>query len=367
MHQSLKLTAVLGVLALLTSCKTSPSSQMGEILITGGEGFSLEEYPHYMAFIKVHSKTPPATSWCSGVRVAPQFIITTATCLYPELTPREALKQKSHHITSVQYVSHITNDSRRERVKVHSIASSEILSVDIYPGYMMDVIDGSIKLHDLVLISTFTKGSDTTSSFIELASTNLHDIDQVVVYGFGKSIHDSNLSSSTHNRFRRTLATKNPDYFAKLLSKLDSPKMVSTLGQLAASEKKQTHKQLTQSISHLNQVFEDPETSTFMVTTKRKSITTIEKPGICPEDQGGAVITRTSGKDQLVGIVGSYQSNLDHSSTTGIYIDSNLLAKAMEPFFCYPHSQALFLPPYHKWIKSTMARRLKDITPDDSR
>lgn len=357
MHHSLKLmaaiTAALG-LCVFTSCKqTSTSSHMGEILITGGQGFSLEEYPDYLAFIKIQSKTSSTTSWCSGVQLAPHFIITTATCLYPDLTPREAHKQKNHLIASIQYVSHISRGSRREPVKIRSIASSEISSVDIYPGYMMDIIDKSIKLHDLALISTSTKSS---ASFIELASTPLHDIHEVVVYGFGKSIHDNNLSSSTHNRFRRTLATKNDDYFAKILNKLNSPKLVSTLGQLAASEKRQAHEQLTQSIADLNQVFGDPETSTFMVTTKRKGIT-IEKPGICPEDQGGAVVIKTSGRDQLVGITGSYQSNLDHSSTTGIYIDSNILARAMEPFFCYPHSQVLFLPPYHKWIESTMARR----------
>lgn len=353
----------------LSSCKLTSTSQNQTATpsVFSGQVHLLSDYPRAISLIGIHHQNQK--SWCSGVRVAPHFILTTASCLYPSHTPSQLrdLPFEQHHISVIQYVDHITSHPRKDsQAVVHSIKASGIFGVDIYPAVMRDPGVHALQLHDLALISTTLSPTQDEDSYIPLLSTFLPTATREIfhVYGFSRSIHKSDLAQSTKNAFRSTKATLSTTYFSQLAKHAQTLKPSPSLNNIEKKQQMDYRKQLVTELNHMSQIFNEADSGAVVIRTIHENLLK-PVPGICKEDQGGAIVyTDSDGNSSLYAIMGTLQPIKEKTSLSPFIANNNLITSLFNLLICPPYSQAFVIARYADWITTTIKKRAQWITND---
>ena len=337
---------------------------------------SLADYPAFVVLISTRHGL--SKKHCSGVRIAPHFVVTSASCLFPnqdleDITPENASEQ--HVISSLQFLSlgAKTDDSD---IKVRTIRRGGIYRVDVHPYWAKANLEHTeLMIHDLALITHTQDEGDNKNAFIPLAD----DIDwssTLTLYGMAKSIEQGDLSKSKDAMFAKALANKDDDFFRHLIEKINEKEKTTELASIITEDstkdeeittldaEKEREKaaliKITQTYTELDEFFKQTPTS-LMVSTKNEEELRLP-PGICREDRGGPVVAEGS----LVAIIGDY-TNKNWESKSRKKTLANLIANAMVDFtFCHSNTQIHSIAPHKEWLESLMKKNLDVISTDSA-
>ena len=369
---SLWLILAMTAMTITIGCKSiedkSPKSS-SDLLVTFGEKHTLADFPSWIVLIK---NAPPdaAPFMCSGVRIAPHFILTTASCLYPQakLNPAELIHKpyRQHNITAIQYIA----SAPAAEATIVNLTPSQIYGVDIYHGIMKDPMINTLHLHSLALITT-TDSTTGDDQFITIAPdhTQLSQLTGMQLYGFNHGFPvsdiDLDLKDNINQLLRSAGITLITDYFTNLYHRVIELKPNPNLNELSKQTEREYREQLANDFIYMNQLLDNDESGMFIIQTQAQHKLAPE-PGVCSEDQG-APITHTppnSLQPLLIGLVAHAQYNYEKSSLSPYMSDDDFISSLFNLFTCSQFSQAYFIPFYLDWITSTMAKRRNTIATD---
>ena len=358
------------------SCKYMghhPPESSSDLLVTFGEDHTLDDFPSWVVLIKnIPPQAPPFI--CSGVRISPNFILTTASCLYPQsnMNPAE-LKYKpyhQHHIAAIQYIApSIPSADQAAEATIVNLTPSQIYGVDIYHGIMKDPMIKTLNLHSLALVTTTDSGGGD-DQFIDIAPDHTQ-LTTMRLYGFnhGFPFRDTDLSFNKDKNINHLLRSTNltliTDYFTNLYHRVIELKPNPHLTELGKQAERRHREQLAEDFQYMNQLLHDDDSGMFIIQTQAQHELAPD-PGVCSEDQGAPITHTPSNSHQplLVGLVAHAQYNYEKSSLSPYLSDSDLITSLFDSFTCSQFSQAYFIPFYLNWITSTMAMRRNTIATD---
>lgn len=339
-------------------------------------GSSRAEYPGFISLITLK---PPAAvkKFCSAVRIAPNFLLTSASCLSTQPTPR---RPGDHHIVSIQYISAAT--AQTDTFAVTTLSPSQILAVDTFPQYTRDSTIPFLALHDLAIITT-TAPPSAQGEFIRLASQDitlaeLTDAAALRIYSLDIATITSVLSDG-YIQLPHGMGVLAPDLFGNFktnINKIDPQQSTSP------QNVRKRQALLLNQLEYLTTLFADHQRGLFMLrSSSPRSATTVTPPPmaagpptllrLCSHDAGGAVtIIGADGEQQLVGILGDFgrRAQLEYNFLINpqkhmIYTKNpvNVLLNSM---ICPDFTSVSFVPPYHDWINQMISMRMLSLTDD---
>lgn len=327
------------------------------------------EYQGFMSLITL-KPTASAKKFCSAVRIAPNFLLTSASCLYHKPNPKPNYHTPlltDHNIVSIQHIGLSTSESAGPTVI--SLSPSQILAVDIFSQYTHDKTIPFLALHDLAIITT-TLPPAAQDEFIQLAS---QDTDISISTAASLTIYGLDTKAITHSRGstqpRRGVGVLAPDIFMSFqnnINKIDPQQSSSP----QSVDRRKAH--LLSELEYLTELFADRHLGLFML---RSISPAAAGPGtfmrLCAHNVGSAVtIMDANGQEQLLGILGGFgfRARLEYSFLINpqkhMIYSKNPAHVLVNSLICPDFTSVTFVPAYHHWIEEVITRRMLSLTDD---